>query len=297
MRMRLPPWILLMLTAFAVSLAAGCAKDDQPRREPARASPAPSATPPRPARPSATPPRPARRPSATPPRPARRPSTTPPRPARRPGEEPSARGRRPPGVAERGLVARGRPIFIRIFKQSRELELWVQRGWRFHLWKTYPICGMSGELGPKLREGDLQAPEGFYFVGPRSLNPNSRFHLSFNVGYPNAYDRAHRRTGSYIMVHGDCVSAGCFAMTDSAIEEIYRIVEAAFASGQPFFRVHIFPFRMTAESMRRQRGSQWAEFWRSLKPGYDHFERTRTPPNVEVQSGRYVFEPTEVTAF
>jgi murein L,D-transpeptidase YafK len=183
----------------------------------------------------------------------------------------------------------GAPIFIRIFKQESELEVWLENGSSFELFRTYPICTYSGSLGPKLRQGDWQAPEGFYFVGPQQMNPSSRFHLSFNLGYPNAYDRAYGRTGDFLMVHGRCVSVGCYAMTDPVIEEIWTLADAAFRGGQPFFRVHIFPFRMTADKMARRRGSQWAEFWRNLKEGYDWFERSRRPPNVTVRQKRYEF--------
>jgi murein L,D-transpeptidase YafK len=184
----------------------------------------------------------------------------------------------------------GQPIFIRVFKQSKELELWVRPGGAFELFKTYPICNYSGDLGPKLREGDRQSPEGFYFVTPAQMNPNSRYHLSFNLGFPNAYDLAHARTGSYLMIHGDCLSVGCFAMTDAGIEEIYLLAEAAFAKGQPFFRVQIFPFRMTEENLDQNAASPWREYWRNLKEGHDLFEQARVPPNVMVEGKRYVFD-------
>ncbi len=184
----------------------------------------------------------------------------------------------------------GAPIFIRIFKENKELEVWVERGERFVLFKTYRICTYSGRLGPKLRTGDQQAPEGFYFVNAGRMNPASTFHLSFNLGYPNRYDRAHGRTGSALMVHGNCVSIGCYAMTDERIEEIFALADAALRGGQPFFRVHVFPFRMTAEKVRRQRASPNYRFWLNLKEGYDHFETHRRPPNVEVRNRRYVFE-------
>ena len=103
----------------------------------------------------------------------------------------------------------GDPIYIRIFKNSSELELWMRKGKRFILFRTYRICDYSGYLGPKLREGDKQSPEGFYSVGIDQLNPWSNFHLSFNLGFPNEYDRAHSRTGSALMIHGRCSSAGC----------------------------------------------------------------------------------------
>ncbi len=185
----------------------------------------------------------------------------------------------------------GAPIFIRIFKQSSELELWVWQNGSYVLFKTYPIARFSGGLGPKRAEGDLQAPEGFYYVFPSMMNPNSRFHLSFNIGYPNRYDRKHRRTGSAIMVHGSKVSTGCFAMTDRQIEEIYTIADYALNGGQPFFRVHIFPFRMTDENMRRHAASPHIGFWENLKQGYDFFEHALRPPNVLVSNQAYVFEP------
>jgi len=184
----------------------------------------------------------------------------------------------------------GSPIFIRIFKASSELELWIKQNEKFTLFNTYPICYFSGKLGPKLKQGDKQSPEGFYYVPPSMMNPNSRFHLSFNLGYPNTYDRFHKRTGDFLMVHGNCVSIGCYAMTDELIEEIYTLASAAFDNGQSFFRVHAFPFRMTEKNMRKHKGHEWFDFWENLKEGYDYFEDKKIPPNVEVEGGRYVFE-------
>jgi len=185
----------------------------------------------------------------------------------------------------------GSQIFIRIFKESKELELWIRndRG-TFSLFQTYPICYFSGNSGPKLRQGDCQAPEGFYFVTPNRLNPLSNFHLSFDIGYPNQYDRFYRRTGGDIFIHGSCVSIGCFAMTDPIIEQIYALADATFRNGHSFFRVHVFPFRMTTENMQRHENSQWIDFWRNLQEGHDYFERERRPPNVNVRNGRYLFE-------
>ena len=185
----------------------------------------------------------------------------------------------------------GSPIFIRIFKESKEFELWVERNDTFRLFKNYDICTFGqGTLGPKTQLGDGQAPEGFYYVRPKQLNPLSTFHLSFNLGYPNSYDRIHSRTGSALMVHGDSVSIGCYAMTDPVIEEIYTLADAAFRNGQRFFRVHIFPFRMTQENMDRHQDLEWIDFWRNLKDGYDFFEKAFKPPNVLVRNRRYVFE-------
>jgi murein L,D-transpeptidase YafK len=186
----------------------------------------------------------------------------------------------------------GAPIFIRIFKKERLLEVWLKKDISFKLFKAYPICTYgSGGLGPKIRQGDGKAPEGFYFVTPSRLNPVSNFHLSFNLGYPNSYDIHHGRTGSALMVHGNCVSIGCYAMTDSGIEEIFTLADAAFRKGQSFFRVHIFPYKMTTENMEKYKENAWYGFWSNLKDGYDFFENNnRIPPNVEVRNGKYVFE-------
>lgn len=190
------------------------------------------------------------------------------------------------------LPVQAEETFIRIFKAESELELWSRAPGEatYTLTKTYPICSWSGRLGPKLREGDRQSPEGFYFVTKDRLNPNSQFHLSFDIGFPNAYDRAHNRTGSFLMVHGNCVSWGCYAMTDAGIEEIYGAVEDSFKAGQPIVRVHVFPFRMTEENMARHAGSNWVAFWANLQEGYDWFEASRVPPNTIVKDKVYVFE-------
>lgn len=195
-------------------------------------------------------------------------------------------------LKEKGLTY-GAPMFIRIFKEERTLEVWLKRADAFQLFGAYEIVAMSGRLGPKLQEGDRQAPEGFYFVTPSRMNPNSRFHLSFNIGYPNTFDRARGRTGSALMVHGSNVSIGCFAMTDAKIEEIYALADAALRNGQKFFRVHCFPFRMTGKNMKRHGASEWMSFWKNLQTGYDLFENTKLPPNVLVKNKRYVFEQSE----
>ncbi|WP_418312578.1 L,D-transpeptidase family protein [Pseudoalteromonas aliena] len=152
------------------------------------------------------------------------------------------------------------------------------------------MCTFSGDLGPKLKEGDNQSPEGFYYVNASRLNPWSSYHLSFNLGFPNKYDRAHNRTGSALMVHGNCVSIGCYAMTDEYINEIYALAAAALKSGQPFFRVHSLPFKLDDEVLSKYRANQWYSFWFNLKEGYDYFNTHKQPPNVEVSSRIYTFE-------
>ncbi|NUO52171.1 MAG: murein L,D-transpeptidase [Polyangiaceae bacterium] len=181
----------------------------------------------------------------------------------------------------------GSPVYLRVFKEEAEIEVWLKNGERYDLFKTFPICASSGALGPKEKAGDKQSPEGFYGFTRSKLNPASRFHLSFDVGYPNAYDKSLGRTGSAIMVHGDCVSIGCFAMTDAGIEDIYSLVDAAFKKGQKSIAVHVFPFRMTGAKMKAHADSKWASFWSELKAGYDAFETTHTPPTVAAEGGHY----------
>ena len=201
--------------------------------------------------------------------------------------------RRPPNpTLQDRLEARGfrfgAPAFIRIFKKEEILEVWLQKdNGEYALSLDYPICIYTGELGPKTREGDKQSPEGFYTVGREAMNPNSQYHLSFNLGYPNAYDRAHGYSGSMLMVHGKCVSIGCYAMGDRQIEEIYTLVGSALQRGQPFVRVHAFPFRMTDANLAAYSEHRWYDFWRMLKPGYDYFERYHQPPEIDVIGGQY----------
>lgn len=181
----------------------------------------------------------------------------------------------------------GAPIFMRIFKKEHELELWMRSDGAFKHFATYPICNWSGSLGPKLKEGDGQSPEGFYTVSRGQLNPNSKFHRSFNLGFPNHFDRAQGRTGSYLMVHGACVSIGCYAMTDPVIDEIWKLINEAFNGGQPRFHVHVYPFRMTRWNVALNRDSAWSLFWRQLNEGYDLFEQSHLPPEVSVCGTQY----------
>lgn len=182
----------------------------------------------------------------------------------------------------------GAPVFVRIFKREFELELWMKRAGRFERFATYPICMWSGGLGPKLRQGDRQAPEGFYTVDSTQLNPASKYHRSFNLGFPNAFDQANARTGSLLMVHGDCRSIGCYAMTDAVIDEIWRLITSALGAGQKRFQVQVFPFRLTERNMARHAAEPDAAFWTQLKPGHDLFEREHLPPTVNVCRGQYV---------
>ena len=183
------------------------------------------------------------------------------------------------------------PILARIFKEEAELEVWKKdRDGNYALLKTYPICRWSGDLGPKKKEGDRQAPEGFYTITPGQMNPASNYYLAFNTGFPNAYDRAMGYTGSELMVHGDCSSRGCYAMTDEQIQEIYALARESFFGGQTAFQLQAFPFRMTALNMAKHRNNANFAFWKMLKQGHDHFEATRQEPKIAVCEKRYVFD-------
>jgi murein L,D-transpeptidase YafK len=182
------------------------------------------------------------------------------------------------------------PILVRLFKEEAELEVWKQdASGQYALLRTYPICRWSGALGPKIREGDRQAPEGFYTITPAQMNPNSNYYLSFNIGFPNAYDRANGRTGAFLMVHGDCSSAGCYAMTDEQMGEIYALGREAFLGGQKEFQIQAYPFHMTALNMARHRNNPAMPFWRMIKQGNDIFETTHQEPKVDVCGKHYVF--------
>jgi murein L,D-transpeptidase YafK len=188
------------------------------------------------------------------------------------------------GMSEAG------PILIRVYKETSELEVWKERSdGRFAMLKTYEICKWSGQLGPKIKEGDKQAPEGFYTVTPAQMNPKSAYYLSFNIGYPNAFDRSHGRTGTNLMVHGACSSAGCYSMTDEAAGELFALARDSFRGGQRDFQIQAYPFRMTAENMARHAGNPNMPFWKTLKLGADQFEVTRKPPKVDVCNKNYVF--------
>jgi murein L,D-transpeptidase YafK len=219
------------------------------------------------------------------------------------GTVPTARSLQPISPAmlaeiDQKNMSKESPILVRLFKEEAELEVWKEdKTGRYALLKTYPICRWSGELGPKIKAGDRQAPEGFYTITPGLMNPNSNYYLAINTGFPNSYDRANGRTGSFLMIHGDCSSAGCYAMTDEQISEIYALARESFFGGQRAFQIQAYPFRMTPLNMAKHRNSPHMAFWKMLKQGYDHFEVSRLEPKVDVCEKRYVFDAEAKGAF
>ncbi len=194
-------------------------------------------------------------------------------------------------LLEQKKMPKDSPILVRIFKEESELEVWKQdTSGRFQILKVYPICRWSGDLGPKVHEGDRQAPEGFYAITPDLMNPNSNYYLAINTGFPNSYDKANGRTGALLMIHGDCSSRGCYAMTDEQIGEIYSLARESFLGGQHSFQIQAYPFRMTPINMARHRTNPNMAFWKMIKEGNDHFEVTHLEPRVEVCNRHYVFD-------
>jgi murein L,D-transpeptidase YafK len=195
------------------------------------------------------------------------------------------------GLLEQKNMPKDSPILVRIFKQESELEVWKQdTTGHFQILKVYPICRWSGDLGPKIHEGDRQAPEGFYTITPDLMQPNSNYYLAINTGFPNAFDKANDRHGAFLMIHGDCSSRGCYAMTDEQIGEIYSLARESFLGGQQSFQVQAYPFRMTPANMARHRNNPNMAFWKMIKEGNDHFEATRLEPKVDVCNKHYVFD-------
>ncbi len=194
-------------------------------------------------------------------------------------------------LLEQKQMPKDSPILVRIFKEESELEVWKQdTTGHFQILKVYPICRWSGDLGPKVHEGDRQAPEGFYTITPELMNPNSNYYLAINTGFPNAFDKANDRHGAFLMIHGDCSSRGCYAMTDEQIGEIYSLARESFLGGQQSFQIQAYPFRMTPANMARHRTNPNMAFWKMIKQGNDHFEATRLEPKVDVCDRRYVFD-------
>jgi murein L,D-transpeptidase YafK len=198
------------------------------------------------------------------------------------------------GLLDQKHMPKESPILVRLFKEESELEVWKQdTTGRYQILKVYPICRWSGDLGPKVHEGDRQAPEGFYSITPGLMNPNSNYYLAINTGFPNAYDRANGRDGAQLMIHGDCSSRGCYAMTDEQIGEIYSLAREAFLGGQPSFQIQAYPFRMTPANLAHHRTNPNMAFWKMLKVGNDHFEVSHLEPKVEVCDRHYVFDAAQ----
>jgi murein L,D-transpeptidase YafK len=190
-------------------------------------------------------------------------------------------------------MAKTSPILFRIFKDEHVLEVWKQKNTgKFEMIANYNICAWSGTLGPKLNEGDRQAPEGYYPITPTQMNPASQYYLAINTGFPNLYDRAQGRTGTNLMIHGACSSSGCYSMTDDNVQEIFAFARDSFAGEQKEIMLQALPFRMTAEKMALYSKHKDFMFWNMLKQGYDYFEITKTPPRMDFCENKYVFNVT-----
>jgi murein L,D-transpeptidase YafK len=192
-------------------------------------------------------------------------------------------------LTDKGLKASS-SIYLRIFKDQDQLEIWVRSGSKYKLFKNYEICYYSGGLGTKTRSGDRKSPEGFYTIERKQLNPVSKYHLAINTGYPNKVEQLKGYTGDAVMVHGYCASIGCYAMTDALIEEIYTLVYKALENGQQKINLDIFPFRMDKAHMDFYSAQPYLPFWKTMKPGYDLFEKNHIPPKVLIRGKDYAFK-------
>lgn len=192
-------------------------------------------------------------------------------------------------------------MYVRSFKYDRQLELWVKGrvGEPYKLFKTYRVCMQSGSMGPKRMEGDYQVPEGFYHIN--DFNPNSMYHLSLGLNYPNASDRILSDSlmpGSNIYIHGNCVSTGCIAIGDEPMEELFYIASVVKGQGQEFIPVHVFPVnykvRKSIEYLNAvvSKSPSLAHFSSNIRPVYDYFEVRKQLPLIMVNGkGEYVITP------
>jgi murein L,D-transpeptidase YafK len=187
----------------------------------------------------------------------------------------------------------GDPVFLRAFKEESEFEIWMkpEQDPHYLLFKVHRLAASAGQAGPKLREGDGQAPEGFYNATATSMRPETRHYLGVDLGYPNDYDRKKGRTGSDLLIHAGSGAGGAYALSPETMNEVYALADAAFRSGQRELAIHLFPFRLTDARMDKvwAKPSRWTDEWVNLKEGYDFFENVRLPPRVEVEEERYGF--------
>ncbi|HJV19239.1 MAG TPA: L,D-transpeptidase family protein [Sediminibacterium sp.] len=198
---------------------------------------------------------------------------------------------------EAGFTWPAKQLYLRSFKYDSQMEVWVRNSSQeqFRLLKTYKVCALSGSLGPKRMEGDYQVPEGFYYIN--ELNPNSRYHLSLGLNYPNMADRAHSdpsNPGGEIFIHGSCSTIGCIPIQNDQVEELYILSAYALEQGQQFIPVHIFPVRFNNQKnsvvlKKAIDGTPgYQELVDGLKEAFDYFETNRKLPLISInRKGQY----------
>ena len=199
---------------------------------------------------------------------------------------------------KKGLTYPAKYMFIRSFKLDSEMEIWVKNNASdtFRLFKSYRVCTLSGKMGPKRKEGDRQVPEGFYYIN--DFNPNSNYHLSLGINYPNFSDRIlsdAKNPGGEIYIHGNCITVGCIPLTDEFIDEVYIMAVNAKNAGQDFIPVHVFPVKFGNTGSMNYLGTfsltdgSSKQFWAELRGAYDYFEKHHRLPVVLVDDkGKYI---------
>lgn len=192
-------------------------------------------------------------------------------------------------------------ILFVAYKAESELDLYVKspENSTYKKLKTYSICAKSGNLGPKLKQGDQQVPEGFYHID--RFNPVSSYYLSLGINYPNKADKVKSKVknlGGDIFIHGNCVTIGCLPMTDENIKEIFLYAVYAKNNGQQEIPVYIFPFNMNSKNCTHYRkknktNSELLDFWNNLKLGWDNFDKNKTELTIKInKEGNYIFKKT-----
>jgi murein L,D-transpeptidase YafK len=183
-------------------------------------------------------------------------------------------------------------LYIIGYKKNKDLEIWARNkgSTAFKLFKTYKFCALSGELGPKRMQGDMQVPEGFYHI--YIYNPYSNFHLSMGINYPNRSDRilgVHGNLGGDIYIHGSCVTIGCIPITNTYIKELYILCMEAKNNGQERIPVTLYPAKMEEGMLDRLIDKNDPDYstkllWQELQTAYDLFEARKTFPKITFNS-------------
>lgn len=178
-------------------------------------------------------------------------------------------------------------VFIRVFKYDKELEVWTSDSTEYTLFKRYKICLLSGDLGPKRKEGDLQVPEGFYYIN--DFNYYSNYYLSLGINYPNKSDRIlslYKDLGGLIYIHGECVSVGCIDVGNDSIDEIYTLCRVVKNNGQDSIPVHIFPVNynnlksLYYLDFKLKSKPKLIEFEKNILEGFNFFDESKILPSI-----------------
>jgi len=199
--------------------------------------------------------------------------------------------------AEAKLAWPAKQMYIRSFKHEGQLEIWLRHAPTepFVLFKSYQVCALSGKLGPKRKEGDLQVPEGLYYIN--EFISNSDYHFSLGINYPNQSDlffADQQAPGGEIYIHGKCATVGCIPILNNPIEELYVLASIIHQQGQDYIPVHIFPIKFSNDYAIKQLQNHtmfnphYQALSEQLKQVFNFFEQYKQLPIVGIdQNGAY----------